>query len=202
MTNQEQKFEAGQTVKIITTRSYGKKDSVKIVQIKSVWKNGVVSCSDGSIFRPDGTERKSYGRFSRTRCYLAHLKSNETVESIKADEHARQQAEQNIRDGNEAKYQSDIISWWDNKGSGIWQHRQVLSEKFNGHEVNIITYQQRGEMYMPFVVIETRKDFRGEDELSATVGGLIGRDEHRVSTFSSGSHTAKTIKELLYKICN
>lgn len=132
----------------------------------------------------------------------------ETVQSIIAANAAIRKAAQDEADQKEAAKQAAIEAWWNKTGRAMWDARIDFGIKFLGKQVYVIQYKRYHEEHMPFVIIEARKDYKGNDEFVLTVGGLIGReykDDDKtttsVSTFSCSNICAPTVKEALWNLC-
>ena len=202
-----QRFKVGDIAKIVS-HVHGGLNKITPVRIAKVWKNLVVEVGDiegtahrGKLFNPDGGLRGTKNYWSSTR--LEPLEDGETAEGILAENKARADKVRVERDLAERERQAEIDAWWQDKGAAIWYEALELPYKFLGEVVRVIRYERRGEARMPLVVVRERKDWKGETEFHAIVGGLAGSEEDNdINTYAQGPITGKTILEVIYQICN
>jgi hypothetical protein len=197
-----QMFTVGQIVKHVSGHRAA---YVELVVVTKISKSGVIQIkgyesdrSFASTFRPDGRERgnKFYG------AYLRPLDDGEAPESLLAAKEKRIRDEQNERNAKNAAHAKAVREWWDSCGKAIWDNRVPMAT-FLGEQVVVLRYTRYGEQHMPFVVVKSETNWRGESEIVLNSGGLVGRittDSKCISSCSNSTYRAPSIAEALYQL--
>jgi len=140
--------------------------------------------------------------------HLRPFNPGETAETIKADRAAAYEASLTKAAAERAEYLAKVDRWWAETGEAMWCNAVEVPGDFLGKKVYILRFTRHSEQFMPFVTFGERSDFRGGKFMTASAGGLVGRQYERsngesetnISNYSSSEVEGESLHEVLYKI--